>query len=101
MKRFSVLLSPEAERDLEDIYRYVRQVSTSSLVARQYINRVMKFLATFDTFPERGSLRNDIRSGLRVVGFERNASVAFVVESDRVIILSIAMGGKQGFSDDG
>jgi len=34
-------------------------------------------------------VRSDHRPGLRVVGFERSASVAFVVEDDSVIILRI------------
>jgi plasmid stabilization system protein ParE len=38
--------------------------------------------------------RDDIRPGLRVVGFERRATIAFRVEDDRVTILRIFHGGR-------
>lgn len=43
----------------------------------------------------RGSLRNEVRDGLRIVGFERSVSIAFLVEPDEVIILRIALHGQQ------
>jgi plasmid stabilization system protein ParE len=95
MKRYVVRLSPEAEADLVEIYRYVSATSMSTPVARQYVGRLTSYLESFDVFPERGSLRNDVREGLRIVGFERSISVAFVVEHDSVIILRLAQHGQQ------
>ncbi|MGV1872874.1 type II toxin-antitoxin system RelE/ParE family toxin [Agrobacterium rosae] len=95
MKRYDVRLSPEAETDLVDIYQYVRVASQSPAVARQYLDRVTSYLSSFDVFPERGSLRNDIRPGLRVVGFERTISVAFIIEDESVIILRVGQNGQQ------
>lgn len=41
-----------------------------------------------------------MRAGLRIVGFERSASVAFIVEDESVVILRIASKGQQlGFDD--
>ncbi|WP_112498582.1 type II toxin-antitoxin system RelE/ParE family toxin [Agrobacterium sp. lyk4-40-TYG-31] len=95
MKRYDVRLSPEAETDLVDIYRYVSAASQSQTMARQYLDRITSYLSSFEVFPERGSLRNDIRQGLRVVGFERTISVAFIVEDGSVIILRVAQNGQQ------
>jgi toxin ParE1/3/4 len=39
-------------------------------------------------------LRDDIRPGLRVVGYKHRASIAFTVEGERVIILRIFHGGQ-------
>jgi len=36
-----------------------------------------------------------IRPGLRIVGFERRVSVAFVVEEDEVVILRLLYAGRQ------
>jgi toxin ParE1/3/4 len=47
------------------------------------------------TFPERGRRRDDIRPGLRVVGFERRVAIAFRVLKTRVEIVSIAYGGRE------
>ena len=51
MKRYAVRLSPEAESDLVEIYRYVSTASMSSLVARQYVDRLIAYLHSFDVFP--------------------------------------------------
>ena len=46
------------------------------------------------TFPERGRRRDDILPGLRTIGFERRATIAFRVLKTRVEIVSIAYGGR-------
>jgi toxin ParE1/3/4 len=43
---------------------------------------------------ERGRRRDDIRPGLRIIGFERRVTVAFAVEEERVVILRIFYGGR-------
>lgn len=95
MKRYAVRLSSEAEADLVEIYCCISTASMSSLVARQYVDRLIAYLHSFDVFPERGSLRNDVREGLRVVGFERSISVAFIVEEESVVILRLAQHGQR------
>jgi toxin ParE1/3/4 len=45
-------------------------------------------------FPERGRRRDDILPGLRSIGFERRATIAFRVLKTRVEIVSIAYGGR-------
>ncbi|MDZ4366104.1 MAG: type II toxin-antitoxin system RelE/ParE family toxin [Afipia sp.] len=46
-------------------------------------------------FPERGTRRDDLSPGLRIVGFERRVTIAFVVEEDEVIVLNILYGGRE------
>jgi toxin ParE1/3/4 len=43
---------------------------------------------------ERGGRRDDIRVGLRIVGFERRVTVAFSVDESRVTILRLFYGGR-------
>jgi toxin ParE1/3/4 len=43
---------------------------------------------------ERGHLREDIRPGLRIVGFERRVTIAFTVTETRVTILRLFYAGK-------
>jgi len=45
-------------------------------------------------FPQRGTARNDLRPGLRTVGFERRATIAFTVKGEDVIILRILYAGR-------
>lgn len=95
MKRYRVRLIEEAELDLLHIYRYVRNKSASNAIARNYVDRIRDFLRDFDTFPERGTVRSEIREGLRIVGFERRVSIAFVVEDGDVVVLRVLYGGQQ------
>ena len=91
---YRIKLLPEAEDDLAAIYTHIRD-NGSPDIARGYIQRIRAFLRGFDTFPERGSRRDDIRPGLRMVGFERRVTIAFVVEGDEVIFSNILYGGRQ------
>lgn len=91
---YFIRLTEEAEDDLFAIYSYIAD-HASSAVARQYVNRIHDFLAGLDTFPERGTLRDEIRPGLRIVGFERRANVAFVIEGAEVVILRLLYAGRQ------
>ncbi|MGO4570022.1 type II toxin-antitoxin system RelE/ParE family toxin [Rhizobium sp. 2YAF20] len=95
MKRYRVRLVERAEADVAEIYRFVRRKSASTSVARNYIARIRAFLAEFETFPERGTVRANVREGLRIVGFERRVSVAFVVEDSEVIVLRILYAGQE------
>jgi toxin ParE1/3/4 len=45
-------------------------------------------------FPERGTLRDDLRPGLRVIGFERRIAVAFHVQGGKVTILRVLYAGR-------
>lgn len=91
---YRIKLLPEAEDDLAAIYTYIRD-NASPAIARGYVLRIQAFLRGFDTFPERGTPRDDIRPGLRIVGFERRVTIAFVVEGDQVIFSNILYGGRQ------
>lgn len=54
-------------------------------------------------FPERGSRRDDLNAGLRIIGFRRRVDVAFIVFHDRVEIVRVLYGGRdldRAFGDD-
>ncbi len=87
-------LADTAEADIENIYSYV-SVQSSHKVARSFIDRILGFISGLDMYPERGTVRNEIRAGLRVIGFERRINVAFIVEENDVIILRILYGGQK------
>ena len=97
---YKIRIEAAAEADLQRIYLWISQ-HASPVVARAYVNRIVGYLSGFDQFPERGSLRNEIRPGLRIIGFRRRVSIAFMVEADEVIVLRILYGGQQlSFDDD-
>jgi len=93
MKRRSVYVSPEAYEDLMALSSYISTQSSAEVAAR-YIDRIEGFLSKLDMGSERGTRRDDIRSGLRVIGFEGRITVAFSSDDDRVTVLAILYGGR-------
>jgi toxin ParE1/3/4 len=63
-------------------------------IALAYIERIETYCLGFDLAAERGHLRDDIRPGLRIVGFERRVTIAFSVDDARVTILRVFYGGR-------
>lgn len=91
--KFKVRMAESAEADLRDIYDYIA-LQASHDRASAYVDRVLAFVARLET-PQRGTLHDDIRDGLRTVGFERRVSVAFLVEPETVVVLRILYAGRQ------
>ena len=92
MKRRSVVYTPEAADDLDWIYEIIAAAG-SPTAADRYDRRIRAFCDGLEYASERGSRRDDVRPGLRVIGFERRVSVAFVAEAERVVILRVFYGG--------
>lgn len=93
MRRYEGTFRPRAETDLVDIYQYIAE-ATGHLVARRFVERVQAACDGLATFPARGTQRDDIRPGLRIVGFERRAAIAFEIEKSRVRIIRVFYGGQ-------
>jgi len=91
--KYAVVFSPEAERDIYRLYAYIAERS-GDVRAIGYIGRIEAACRGLDTLPERGVLRNDLRPGVRTIGFEHRVTIAFQVEAVRVTILRILYGGR-------
>jgi len=93
VKERKVDFLPEAKADLLALYDWVADCA-SEKVAIGYLARVESFCLRLDIGSHRGTLRSDIRPGLRIVGFERRLAIAFVVTDDAVTILRIFGAGR-------
>jgi toxin ParE1/3/4 len=93
MKKFKVSFRPLAEADLFGLYRYIAK-EAGLRVAGAYIDRIEAACMALETFPERGTRRDDIRPGLRTMGFERRATIVFQVKRAEVVIVRIFYGGQ-------
>ena len=98
MKRRAVVYTADAGNDLDRIYNIIAEVSSAS-IADRYDSRIRAFCERLAFGSERGTSRDDVRPDLRVIGFERRVSVAFIVEPERVVILRLFYGGAN-WSDD-
>jgi plasmid stabilization system protein ParE len=91
--RFRVVFDTVAERDLDDIFEYIADRSGIA-VASAYTDRIRAYCLAFDTFPHRGTRRDELMPGLRTVGWPRRATIAFTVAGDRILILRILFRGR-------
>jgi toxin ParE1/3/4 len=87
------VISPEAEAQLLSIYHYIAG-EASPETARRFTDAIVDYCASFESFPHRGSKRDDLRPNLRIVGFRRRVSIALTVGGHRVEIVGIFYGGQ-------
>ena len=85
--------TPEAQSDLYRLEDYIAGRSGAER-ASAYVDRVYAYCQSFAHFAERGTMRNDIRPGLRLIGFERRITIAFHVTDEFVVIDRILYGGR-------
>jgi len=88
-----VIFTEEAEVQLDEIYRYIADHSYEDRAA-SYVERIIQCCRGLSTFPERGTRWDDIRPGLRLIGFERRVTIAFAVGQNQVTILGVFYGGQ-------
>lgn len=85
--------SERATAQLEALYAYIAADSASHK-ADTFVGSIIDYCDSFDTFPHRGTQRDDILPGLRLVGFRRRVTIAFIVDPEVVIILGVFYGGQ-------
>lgn len=88
-----IVFSPEARDDLLNLYDYIAEASGEDR-ALGYLERIETYCRGFGRFPVRGRRRDDLFPGLRVIGFERRVTIAFHVDSSRVVIDRVLYGGR-------
>jgi toxin ParE1/3/4 len=93
VKEHIVEFAPEALEDLRRLYDWIADAA-SPAVALTYLTRIETFCRGMASSPERGHRRDNIRQGLRIVGFERRVTIAFTVSAERVTILRLFYGGR-------
>jgi toxin ParE1/3/4 len=85
---YTIRFLPQATADLRAIYDYIAPRGGDA-VARDFVARLHGYCLGLDTFPERGTVRDDIRPALRLLGYRRQATIAFTVHDSDVVILRI------------
>jgi toxin ParE1/3/4 len=60
MKRYEVLLSPDAQQDVQDIYDYIAH-NDSELKADAVIEKLKAVLVSLEGFPQRGAVTKELR----------------------------------------
>lgn len=91
--KYRVIFSPEAEEQLAELFHYIATAASPG-IAERYINAIITYCETLDTFPLRGAQRDDIRSGLRVTNYKGRTVIAFDVDAQQVSIIGVFYGGQ-------
>jgi toxin ParE1/3/4 len=91
VRRYRVAFRPAAERDLFRLYEYIASDGSPER-AGAFIGRIEEACLSLRISPERGTRRDDIRPGLRIMGFERR--VAVQVGRTEVVIVRVLYAGQ-------
>lgn len=88
-----VVFSPEAQDDLLQIYNFITENSLPKR-ALSYTEDIISYCQDLSLFPERGTRHDEIRAGLRTLGYKNRVLIAFHVTKDTVVIDKILYGGQ-------
>lgn len=94
-----VVFSPEAEEQIIGLYRDIA-TDRSPEIATHYTDGIVTYCERLQTFPHRGTSRDDIRPGLRITHYRKRTVIAFTPDRDtgNVMIIGIFYGG-QNYED--
>ncbi len=92
---FTVIFNTSAKADLFAIYDYIADRAGAEIALR-FVEAIEAYCLGFAHSPERGTRRDELRPGLRTVGFRRRATILFGVNRDaqRVVIHGIYYAGR-------
>ena len=82
-----------AEADLGSLYDWVAD-QAGAKTAFAYIARIQAACRTLLDFPGRGTPQDGLSPGLRSIGFERRATIYYLVTNDAVEIVRVLRRGR-------
>ena len=93
MTDYRVVFRREALQQLEELYDYIAEAGSPENAAR-YTEAIIAYCEGLTDFPSRGTARDDIRPGLRTIGYRKRVIIAFAVFDDIVAVLGVFYGGR-------
>ena len=102
MKDYAIVFTPEAEEQLAELYRYITEKATAETALR-YTTAIVDYCEAMKGIPHRGKRRDDIRPGLRIANYKKNAVIAFAVDDEAMLltIVGVFYGGRNYVADLG
>lgn len=88
-----VHFTPEAQQQLDELEAHITGMATPTVAAR-YVDSIVDYCENLQTFPHRGTRRDDLRPGLRTLGYRRRVTILFEVADDTVNIIGVYYGGQ-------
>jgi toxin ParE1/3/4 len=101
---YDLVFDAAARQDLKDIFDYINS-RAGRAIAEKFTLALYEHCASLRHTPERGTRRDELRPGLRTMGYRKRATVLFNVDNAqrRVVILGIYYAGRNyagGFEEE-
>ena len=90
---YRIIFTPEAADQLAELYHYIAEAAAPEIAA-QYTEAIVSYCENLHMFPHRGTMRDDVRPGLRITNYKKRAVIAFHVDADLVSIIGVFYGGQ-------
>ena len=90
---YRVVFSPEVEEQLVALYGHIAAAASPDIAGR-YTEAIVSYCESLSTFPHRGTMRDDVRPGLRITNYKKRAVIAFDVDAEQVSIIGVFYGGQ-------
>lgn len=92
-------ISMQAYEDLQEIVDYLAMQSGSFDVAQKFISELDSKLIQYARQPEMGTIRNELRRGLRCFTFKKNYVVYYLVRPSGIEVARLLHGSRdvEGF----
>jgi toxin ParE1/3/4 len=88
-----IQFSPQAISDLRGIYDYIAPRGGAG-VAEEFVSRIYQHCLDMRLFPERGTRRDDLWPGLRLVSYRRQVTIAVAVTETELRVIRILGRGR-------
>ena len=92
MKR-TVIFAPEADEQLRSIRRYISS-QANPVIAKKFVDSIVERCRHLADWPYLGTPRDQLRPGLRTIGFWRRVTIAYAVEGQTVEVVAVSCGGR-------
>ena len=89
----AIILTPEARDHLDAIYDYIAAAASPDLAWR-FTEGILDHIGKLTDFPHRGTMRDDLRPGLRMIAWRRRVTIAFAVNDTALVVIGIFYGGR-------
>ena len=93
MSHYRVVFRREAIEHLEELYDFIADASSPDNAA-DFTESIVSFCEGLADFPHRGTARDDLRPGLRTIGYRKRVLIAYAVIDETVAIVGIFYGGR-------
>lgn len=83
----------EALEHLEELYDFIVGAGSPDNAAG-FTESIVSFCERLADFPHRGTARDDLRPGLRMIGYRKRVVIAYAVIDETAAIVGIFYGGR-------